>query len=124
MLEVVEMPNVGLETVDWDCVNKKADACYTASPKLKIVNLSNNKLSGPAPDLTTFCQLEMLDLSHNKFSGSFPTFSHSTPVSHSTPLTAGLLQQALKRQLQQQRALWQYRVRRAQKAQVPRPPGQ
>ena len=74
------MPNVGLETVDWDCVNKKTDACYHAKPPLKVLNLHSNALTGNAPDFSTFCALEILDLSHNKFGGKFPTFEHGAPV--------------------------------------------
>lgn len=42
--------------------------------KLKVLNVTRNKMNGSLPDLSKLIDLEVLDLSGNQFSGRFPTW--------------------------------------------------
>lgn len=44
----------------------------TRLDQLRVLNLDNNSLSGPIPDLSGLANLKSLFLDHNSFSGSFP----------------------------------------------------
>jgi Leucine-rich repeat (LRR) protein len=47
--------------------------CIGNVSSLQVLSLSNNRISGMLPDLSTLSPLRQLDLSNNKFNGEIPT---------------------------------------------------
>ena len=97
------MTNVGLKTINWDCIvaktggNAVQDACFDGvnTRKLRVLSLSGDKITGALPEFKLFCALEILDLSYNQFTGTFPVLD-TTPTQVDNPAPGATGQVSMK----------------------------